>query len=408
MNVADCTILFVDDEPNVLQGLRRMLRHKRDVWDMRFALGATEALVVLGDRRVDVVVTDMRMPDIDGAQLLKTVTREYPETVRFVLSGQCDEETALRSVGVSHQYLSKPCDGAELEAKIGRALGLRAILNSGPLRRMVAALPSIPSRPTVYTDLVNEFRREQSQPDRIDEIVAQDPGLAAKVLQLCNSAYFGLSSQVRSIHQATHFLGLDTLKSLALCYGIVSQLRCTMVGAQSVDEVIEHSMLAGTLARQIARSSGFDQYGCDDAYAAGLMHDIGTLILADNFGAEYGAALTEGADDGTDRAAVERAAFGADHAAVGAYLLGTWGLPDPIVEAVAYHHRAEPHEAGSFDSATIIHIVEGLIEESDAAEAGSVVAGARLSDAVRARPEVAAGLPKWGRMLEGLQARTTA
>src|SRR5262245_37814840 len=97
-------ILFVDDEPNVLQGLERMLRSMRHEWEMQFAMSGPAALERLAEQTFDVIVSDMRMPGMTGAQLLTEVSQRHPHIVRIILSGQADQEDILRSVGPTHQY----------------------------------------------------------------------------------------------------------------------------------------------------------------------------------------------------------------------------------------------------------------------------------------------------------------
>ncbi len=392
--MAETSVLFVDDEPNVLQGLRRMLRHRRNEWDMHFADGGRAALAILAARPVDVVVTDMRMPEMDGATLLEAIQKDYPDTLRFVLSGQCDEETALRAVGVSHQYLSKPCDADELEVKIERALRQRRTLTADPLRTFISGLGSLPSRPSVYTDLLEELGKPQVAPDRLDSIVAREPGLAAKLLQICNSSYFGVAATVRSVHQAVQFLGFDTLKALALGFGIVSQLSRRTVGGRDVEAVIDHCLRVGCLSRTIALGAGLARDDCDDAYMAGLMHDIGILVLAETLGDTYDAVLETHASCGASLSAEERALFGADHAAVAAYLLGTWGLPAPIVLAIGEHHGSGGESERGLDVTTAVRIAELLIEEAEIAGAGLPV-GARLPEALLGQETVQGELATW-------------
>ena len=143
-------ILFVDDEPRLLQGLQRMLRPQRHEWDMLFANGGEEALAVMAQTAVDVVVTDMRMPGMDGASLLQQVHARFPGAMRIVLSGQFDVEAGLRAVPVAHQFLTKPCDPDKLKAAIERSSQLTgAAVPDEATRRIVSAIGVLPSPPGV-------------------------------------------------------------------------------------------------------------------------------------------------------------------------------------------------------------------------------------------------------------------
>ncbi len=329
-------ILFVDDEPNVLTGLRRMLRAKRGAWDMNFVNGGAEALTFLETNPVDVIVTDMRMPGMDGAELLTQVQAKHPVTVRIILSGQCDQETALRSVGPSHQFLSKPCDGIVLEEVITRALGLRSKLSSENIRELVSSMPSLPSSPRVYLQLLEELRSGEPNTRAIAAIVSSDVALTAKLLQLTRSAYFGINWNVRLPQQAIDMIGLDILRALVLNHGIASQF-----GGNSgiLEAVWQESLMCAAMARAIAKDAGLTQKEIDNAFIAGLLHDAGILVLSSQFGDQHEAAHEMAETKEISLSEAEREVLGANHAEIGAYLLGLWGLPDAIVEPVAFHHE---------------------------------------------------------------------
>ncbi len=136
-------ILFVDDEPLVLQGLQRMLRTMRNEWDMAFAEGGEAGLALLAEAPFDVVVSDMRMPGMNGAQFLREVMRLYPTTVRLVLSGHADKDLVSQCVGVAHQYLNKPCDADTLKSTIQNALFLGNELASNDVKKIIGSIDTL-------------------------------------------------------------------------------------------------------------------------------------------------------------------------------------------------------------------------------------------------------------------------
>ncbi len=142
-------LLFVDDEPRVLQGLQRQLHGMRHEWDMHFVENGAAALEYMAREPVEVIVSDMLMPGMDGAQLLGEVLLRHPHTVRLVLSGHADREAVLRLIGPAHQYLSKPCNAEELRAAIARALALRDLLANDQLKQLASKVKSLLSTPTV-------------------------------------------------------------------------------------------------------------------------------------------------------------------------------------------------------------------------------------------------------------------
>ena len=135
------SVLFVDDEPNVLDGLRRSLRGFRREWDMRFAPGGAAALAILGEAQADVVVSDMRMPGMNGDELLAEVRRRHPQTVRIVLTGECAREAMTRVTTLAHRVLTKPCDPDELRSAIQQAFALQGLLLGPHLGAVVGRLP---------------------------------------------------------------------------------------------------------------------------------------------------------------------------------------------------------------------------------------------------------------------------
>src|ERR1700722_16735111 len=117
-------LLFVDDEPRVLQGLKQSRRGKRKIWDMVFAEGGAGALAELERGRFDAIVTDMRMPGMDGAELLNRVKCAQPEALRIILSGQMDPGAAVRAASSAHRFLAKPCDSDTLIEILSESLDL--------------------------------------------------------------------------------------------------------------------------------------------------------------------------------------------------------------------------------------------------------------------------------------------
>lgn len=365
MSMKTPSILFVDDDPNVLQGLKRLLHHKRQDWRLNFANGGAEALAAMASAPVDVLISDMRMPEIDGATLLLETAKRHPDTVRFILSGQSSKEALLRSVGPCHQFLSKPCEGKVLEARIEGALALRRRLADPRLRAVIGELAVVPSLPSIYQDLQSELDTGQPRQERIEAIMARSPGFAAKMLQIANSAYFQRGRDIHSIWQAITFLGYEIVRTLALNFGITSQLRCGSVGGLPVSQVVERGMGVAALARAIGRAERLPPEIIEDCFSAGVLHDIGLLVLADNFPDRHARVVAAAAQEQVPLELAERAVFGVTHADVGAYLLGTWGLPDSIVQAVSEHHRPLTGTE-QIDAASAVRIANSLVAECDA------------------------------------------
>ena len=204
-------LLFVDDEPRILDGLRRQLHAKRDEWDMAYAVSSAEALQLLAQKPYDVVISDMRMPEMDGAQLLQAVRELYPNTARLVLSAQSDKDTLIRALGPAHQYLIKPCTADVLQATLARVFMVQDLFADGPLKRLVSQMKTVPSLPTLYYEIVAACQSADTSAEKVGQIIARDMGMTAKILQLVNSASFGLHQPVLTPTQAVVYLGLETI-----------------------------------------------------------------------------------------------------------------------------------------------------------------------------------------------------
>ena len=354
-------VLFVDDEPNILSALQRMLRGQRLEWNMLFAGSGQEALEILAINDVDVIVTDMKMPCMDGAELLERVSERYPHVVRVILSGYSEKEGSMRSVGNAHQYLSKPCDPEVLISTIESICAQRELLTDETLRRLVSQLPSVPSLPGIYVELVDELGKPDCSTRKIAEIIRRDIGMTVKILQIVNSAFFGLSRPVSDARTAVEFLGLDTISGLTLGVGVISQFE-DRASKEMFGELWAHSMSVGVAASNIA---AIEKSSCgSDAFTAGLLHDVGRIILAVNLPDEFKRACDLSAMEHIDMIDAETQIFGATHADVGAYLLGLWGLPNEVVRAVAFHHNPVALLGEKFTALTAVHAANGILRSA--------------------------------------------
>lgn len=341
-------LLMVDDEPMVLRGLERSLRSMQDEWTMQFAGGGVEALEAIAKRPCDVIVTDMRMPGMNGAELLNEVRLRSPHTVRVALSGQCDRETIMSAIGSTHQYISKPCDARMLKDTINHAIALRNELQTASVTRVVSQLKTIPSLPASYREMLTELSSAEPQLNKLAALIAADMGMAAKCLQLVNSAFFGLRTPVSNTLHALNLLGLDMLKSLVLSTHVFSEFTTTLLDTEEIAWLWEHSFGASVCARAIAKFENASPLSIDDASTAGLLHNCGKLVLASCLGQEYKMALDMVSQAGINLIEAEEEVLGCNHAQIGAYLLGLWGLSDGVVEAVAWH--LEPRAAPGIGS----------------------------------------------------------
>lgn len=216
-------LLFVDDEPNVLSGLKRSLHAMRAEWDMEFVDSANAALAALEKQPYDAIISDMRMPLMDGADLLEEVKKRYPDTVRMILSGQSSRGAVFRSISPAHQFLAKPCDPQELGSRLKQAFATRDLLSNQSVKTVVSRMRSLPSLPTLYGEVTAELQCEEPSFQQIARIISKDVGMATKIIQLANSAFMGTSGRVSSLVQSLTLIGLDNIRTLVLSVNVFSQ-----------------------------------------------------------------------------------------------------------------------------------------------------------------------------------------
>jgi HD-like signal output (HDOD) protein/CheY-like chemotaxis protein len=347
-------ILFVDDDPNILSGIRRVLRSLRDDFELHFAENGREALEMMKDTVFDVVVSDMRMPGMDGAELLKKVQELYPCTIRIMLTGQADQDSILRTVGVVHQFLEKPSNPEILKSVLIRSSALYLLLSNDKIKEIVSKIESLPSLPDIYVKLQKAMISPDVSVAEVAEIIEQDIAMSAKVLQLVNSAFFGLFQHVDSPARAVGLLGLDTIKGLVLGVRVFSEMKSHSKHF-SLSRLMKHSIAVGTCAKKIAAAETDDKNIIDDSYIGGILHDVGQLVLASQMQDRYDEAILLAQEQNISLVEAENQIFNSGHANIGAYLIGLWGLPGPVVEAIGFHHCLENCPKSPFSPIHAVH-----------------------------------------------------
>jgi len=369
--IAKKQILFVDDEPLILKGLQRTLRKMRTEWDMAFASNGKEALDILDQQSMDVIVSDLKMPEMDGMQLLTEVKARHPQVVRIILSGHTEHEVTLRSVQYAHQNLTKPCDAEILKQTLVKLFALRDILADEAVKKIVSQIGSLPSLPSIYSAIIEEMHSEDPSLKKVGDIISKDLSMTAKILQVVNSVFFGLSRKIGSPQEAVVLLGLGTIKALVLSVKIFAEFSQKKFAWFNMDALFNHSMSVSTYAKAIVKNEKLGQDLINHSLMAGLLHDLGKLILATNFQEPYQQVLT--AAQGSDRNLwdLEYEAFGTSHAEIGAYLMGLWSLETPIIEAIAFHHCPANSMSQNMGLLTAVHVGNAIDHNGQAPTNGN-------------------------------------
>ncbi len=378
-------ILFVDDDPALLAGFQNLLYRDRKRWDMVFALGGQRGLDETRKAPFDVVVSDMQMPDVDGAMLLGVIKAESPTTVRIMLTGQVSREVIVRLLPALHQLLLKPCNAATLRGALERSCEGINVDRDTKIRQIIGGVETLPTPPALFFELSRLLSRATTSLRELVDVVSRDPALSAKILQLVNGAYFGNRQVTTSIHQAVTLLGTDQLRYIALTASVFAPPPSSATAERGLIEAIQQTSIRGAkLASALACPSDRD-----DAFACSLLRYIGRVVLAVCRTADLGTcnervARGERSDD------VERDLFGVTHADIGARLLAIWGLPATIVDGVQFQHDPGAAPEASRRIAGIVHVADALacepateVDEASLERAGcaELVAGWRATAA---------------------------
>lgn len=350
-----------DWEPTAQSAFSR--ETKQHGWTVSFSRSGLDVLKRLSEAPCDVVVADQDLPDLQGRLLLDEVSRRHPQVLRFLHSRLTPEQMRSQCVGATHQLLARPCSQNTLSNAIRRAFAFRDWLPCEAVHRLLPNLTKMPSPPDIYFAVVRELQSPYASADKVGSLIARDPMMTAKMLQLANSAVFGLQQEVTDPLAAVMFLGLETTRSLILLAHAFSYFDQFQMPGFKPSQMWAHSLLVGRLARRIAEIERVSEELAGSCYTAGLLHDLGKLVMAANMPGALSEAIRRATARSIPLVEAERELLGASHAEIGAALLGVWGLPGPILEAVALHHNPTRLIQEGFCPLAAVHVANVLAHE---------------------------------------------
>jgi putative nucleotidyltransferase with HDIG domain len=351
-------ILFIDTRPEVSGKLQETMR-AAGRWDVDFVSTGEQALEALANDPADVIIADEHLAPMDGVTLLTRVRDKYPTTIRMILSEAASSQRPGLAAIVAHRLLSKPFNVAEASVAIRRSAALHRLTDQAEAYRKTMAAAALPSRPGVYMELNTVLSDPSWQPGQVSAAVERDVAMSAKVLQLANSAMFGLTQNVTTVQGAVMYLGVDTIRSLALTAEAFGKLAPRNVDGFSIEEFQHHAMLVARITSAILPAGRTQQ----EAVTAALLHDIGKLVMITGVGERWIQLNKQAVERQLPLHQVEFESEGVTHADIGAHLLSLWGLPDAIAEAVAHHHNAGSVEGLALDAVAAVHIANALAHE---------------------------------------------
>ena len=353
-------IAFIDDDQRVLDGLRRSMRKKRGELDCYYYDSGQALVAALDEHSFDIVISDMRMPQMNGVEVLLEVKRRHPDSVRIILSGYSEDQLIIESLQAAHQFIAKPADADTIQTCIERTLAVRKILDNRQLRDQISSIESLPALPEVYNKLMREMSSENCSIDTVGEIVEQDIALSANVLKLVNSAFFSLVRHIESTHQAVAYLGIETIKNLAVASSVFAVAKVPQQEQARIAQLSHSGLQVSRLTTLLCKTlGGLDKRFKDHAQMASMLLGAGELI-------GLLMARADTAREGDQLAEEE----------LGSFLLGIWGLPFPLVEAVRWHKQPSEVVGDSLTPLTLVHAawaMTELLKESDEIDLASPI-----------------------------------
>jgi len=363
MSTTGKKILYVGADDAENPDFRLRLARINPQWEVFFCSRSSEALEFLAQSKFDAIISDDQLPDMDGFHFLDAVQQRHPEIRRVLVSELTDRKSAVKIAGVAHHCVPKPCDVETLRETLDRTFALNVWLSNPAVRGLVRRMTVVPSPPDLYFEVVRALRAPDVDIEKIAQRAAQDPAMTAKLLQLANSAAIGLRHRVTSVQSAIGYLGLETTRSLILLAHTFSYCDKTRLAGFSIEALWRHSLRTGLLARAIARHEDAPAETVDEAFLAGLLHDIGELLMAVNIPEDYARVIARARQCKVPLWQAEFELLQATHAELGAELMAIWGLPLTVVEALALHHHPAKLLSTSFCPLAAVHVADSVEHE---------------------------------------------
>ncbi|MEO9947133.1 MAG: HDOD domain-containing protein [Paraglaciecola sp.] len=343
-------IMFVDDDTSILSAFKRAFY--RSGWDIKYVKDGTEALELLESFQADFIITDMKMPGMNGAELLEQVSKLYPSAVRIVLSGHADEELSVRASYVAHQWYDKPCNLELLKSEIELINEVRADLPYSKIQALLGGINSLPSIPKLFIKLKAMLHKQSISMENISIEISKTPSLTAKVLQVANTSFFVTGANVNKVEDAIIRLGTDVICNIVAISEMYSNMGDT--SNTYIAEILNRALDTANIATQIAGKPIKDE-----AMLAGLLHNLGELLLPE-ISPEHMEGYLAKRIIGADNTVLETTLFQVDNTQITSYLLHLWHFPYSLIRPITLQNNLEKLVTEELSCEVILHLAKSL------------------------------------------------
>ncbi len=356
-------ILVADADPKAADEIRQLLGA---AWNVVGVATGPGALFQMQKQVCDVIVADLDLPELNGAEVLDLIRIAHPRAIRFLAATEVQKQRAMCHVAGGNQFLPKPFDTATLKATVERCLAADQGIINNSMRELIGRIRSFPTIPSLYLEVVSALSNPTATTAEVGGIVAKDMAMTTQLLQMLNSAYFSFPRTISDPAEAVGLLGFETVKSLVMSVKLRSQYDKIKPVYFSIDNVWRHSTNVAHLAKQLADLETGDNAMAAAAFTAGLLHDLGKIILAANFDSQYSGAHAIARKNQLQLCEVESDIFGANHGQIAAYLFSLWGMLPGVIDAASLHHHPYRCAERTFNALTAVHVANALDHESNA------------------------------------------
>jgi putative nucleotidyltransferase with HDIG domain len=359
-------VLFVGGDESWLGEIQRDLGCLQSNWKTEHAADCGQAVEKWADGSFDTLILDGKIPD--GSKLFKALEKELAQSVCLVRCQTMDRSTSAQWKGTGATLIPEDTDAAALVSNIKRSACVQDWMGNEAIRKLVLQIRKLPAQPKLHTEVTNELKSENGSMDVVGKLISQEPVMSAKIMQVVNSAFFGLTREISDPGECVMVLGAERIKALILLAGVFSQYAGSKCPGFAPEPVWGHSIQVGAFARAIALAETKNARTAEAAFTAGLLHDIGKLILAGNLPEMYDTVQKLKVSKSITTREAEMEILGTSHAELGACLLATWGLPLPILEAIAWHHEPSRSDEKGFTLLAAVHAANVFAQETTTGE----------------------------------------